>query len=139
VARTASYLKWRYLDHPDYDYMLILVCQWGRPAGWWLGRIEGNTLLIGDALFDPKVTRAPQVGLALWLRLIQRQGLEIREIRGWFSKHPRWWTEQLYRLGFRDQRERQNLDLCITTFSENLSSGEFSEMVYFTHGDSDLF
>jgi SAM-dependent methyltransferase len=139
VARNASYLKWRYLNHPDYDYTLILVRRWGRPVGWWLGRIEGNTLLIGDALFDPKIKYAPQVGLASWLRLIWKQGIEITEIRGWFSRHPRWWTERLYKLGFKNQKERQNLDLCVTIFSENLSSEEFSEMMYFTYGDSDLF
>jgi len=138
VARSASYLKWRYLDHPDYDYTLILVCKWGQPVGWWLGRVEGNTLLIGDALFDPEATYAPQIGLISWLRLLQRQGLEIKEVRSWFSRHPKWWTEQLYRLGFREQRERQNLDFCVTTFSE-VSPGEFSKMIYFTHGDSDLF
>ncbi|NIA11442.1 MAG: hypothetical protein GWP10_17370 [Nitrospiraceae bacterium] len=81
MARTVSYLKWRYLDHPDYDYTLILVCKWGQPVGWWLGRVEGNTLLIGDALFDPEATYAPQIGLISWLRLLQRSEAGFPGIR----------------------------------------------------------
>lgn len=139
VARTASYLKWRYFDHPDYDYTLMMVRRWGRVVGWFVGRIEGNTLLIGDALFARHAKQAVQVGLASWVRGARGQGVDIREIRGWFSRQPEWWSASLSRLGFQERRQRQSLDFCVTTFVEDMSPEKLSQQVYFTQGDSDLF
>ncbi len=139
IARNAKYLGWRYLEHPDFDYDIILVRRFGRPVGFWVGRMEEDRLVAGDALFDPSAKAAPSVGLSYWLRMLRDRGERVVEVRGWFSEHPRWWTDRLRAVGFRRERQFQELDLCVTLFSERFTAKDFRERFYYTKGDSDLF
>ena len=139
VARTGKYLQWRYINHPDYDYHFFVVRRRGRPIGWWLARVEDNTLLLGDALFCKKAKEAPLVGLNACLRSFDQEGLAIQQVRGWFSETPDWWVKKMNELGFYQQRHPHTLDLCITPFIEDINPEEMGKDFYFTHGDSDLF
>ncbi|HAI69913.1 MAG TPA: hypothetical protein DCM38_10830, partial [Gammaproteobacteria bacterium] len=122
IERTQQYLQWRYEAHPDYRYYFFLVRQWGKPVGWWLGRVEGETLIIGDALFAQKSIQAARAGLIGGLRFMQQQNENIQTIRGWFSQTPLWWNQILEALGFQSQRQFQNLDLCVTLFEDALEA-----------------
>jgi len=108
-------------------------------VGWWLGRVEGETLIIGDALFAQKSIHAPRAGLVAGLRFMQQQNENIQTIRGWFSQTPLWWNQILEALGFQSERQYQNLDLCVTPFGETLDVQRIGKQFYFTQGDSDLF
>lgn len=101
--------------------------------------MEGNKLVIGDALFDPRAKAAPSVGLSYWLHMLKDRGDRVVGVQGWFSEHPSWWTGMLKAIGFRQERQFQKLDLCVTIFSQGLSAGDFKKEFYYTKGDSDLF
>jgi hypothetical protein len=58
---------------------------------------------------------------------------------GWFSLVPTWWSNQLINAGFSKQRQSQELDLCLTFFSQRFNAEDIKEGFYFTMGDSDLF
>jgi SAM-dependent methyltransferase len=139
IARNSQYLTWRYLNHPTFDYVLVVVRQGGRVVGWWLVKVEGEAMIIGDALFVPEAIRAPVVGLSAVLRILKGRETTIREIRGWFSEHPPWWANRLKQLGFKPHREPNNLSLCMNTFLEPMEPQAVADRMYFTNGDSDLF
>jgi 2-polyprenyl-3-methyl-5-hydroxy-6-metoxy-1,4-benzoquinol methylase len=139
VARNQQYLQWRYQAHPDYSYYFFVVRHWGKVVGWWLGRVEGETLLVGDALFCQQTIQAPRAGLIAGLAFLKNKGIKIKEIRGWFSKKPPWWNNVLEELGFNAQRHWQNLDFCVTSFADEFKPEQIGENFYFTQGDSDLF
>jgi len=139
VARNRKYLKWRYEQNPDHGYMFYVVRKWGKPTGWWATRIEGQTLLIVDALFPRKDPFAPRAGLLSGLQELEHQGVIVEKITGWFSKSPQWWNKTLAGLGLRPQRQEQNLDFCVTVFEEDLDTKKIGDKFYFTSGDSDLF
>ncbi|MCK5524950.1 MAG: GNAT family N-acetyltransferase [Thiomargarita sp.] len=139
VVRNQQYLQWRYQAHPDYTYYFFVIHHWGKAVGWWLGRVEGETLLIGDALFSQQDIQAPRAGLIAGLAFLQKKAIKINEIRGWFSQTPQWWNEVLKELGFDSQRHPQDLDFCVTSFTEEIEAEEIGKNFYFTQGDSDLF
>lgn len=139
VARTTRYLRWRYQLHPDFDYRFVVIHRWGKPVGWWLGRVEGDTLLLGDALFGKSARLAPWIGLAIYLKQLKREGVAVNCISGWFSETPPWWVRRLQATGFRKQREKDHLDLCVTSFIDEVEAADIGRDFYFTHGDSDPF
>jgi cyclopropane fatty-acyl-phospholipid synthase-like methyltransferase len=138
IERTQQYLQWRYEAHPDYHYYFFVVRHWGKPVGWWLGRVEGDTLIIGDALFSEKNLSAARAGLIGGLGFMKKAH-NIQMIRAWFSQTPLWWNQILNTLGFESERQYQNLDLCVTPFEETIEVEKIAQHFYFTHGDSDLF
>jgi len=139
VARNRQYLEWRYEQNPDHRYMFYLVRKWGKPMGWWVTRMENKTLLIVDALFPRKEPVAPRAGLLSGIQTLEHEGVKVEKVTGWFSYQPRWWNKVLVKLGFRPQRQEQNLDFCITVFEEGLDTKKIGDKFYFTSGDSDLF
>ncbi len=140
VARNQQYLQWRYQEHPDFRYHFFVVRRWGKAVGWWLVRLENETLIIGDALFSQKTVQAPQAGLRAMLHFFKQQkSVKIQKIQGWFSRTPAWWNDVLEELGFKPQRQSQNLDFGITSFNDDFDPEQFGKNFYFTQGDSDLF
>lgn len=137
VERSAPYLKWRYLDHPDFDHVIVAVKHKGTVAGYWVARVVDQELWIGDVLFDPGSSRAPVVSLAFLLQYLISINIEIDSVRGWFATSPKWWTGCLSDMGFRKKRERFNLDLTVSY--GKAAPGEIGDKMYFTWGDSDLF
>jgi len=139
VVRDQQYLQWRYQAHPEHTYYFFVVRHWGQVVGWWLGRVEGKTLLIGDALFCQQSIDAPRAALKAGLAFFNKKSIKINEVRGWFSQTPQWWNKVLDELGFYSQRQWQNLDFCVTSFTNELEPEKIGDNFYFTQGDSDLF
>jgi hypothetical protein len=142
IVRDKKYLKWRYQDHPEHKHYFFVVYDWiKRPVGWWLVRIDDeNNVLIGDALFCKGTKLAPKVGLIMGLRYLQhKKNIEINQIKGWFSKTPNWWVEHLEKIGFEAEKQFQDLNLCVKSYTKDLDSQQIGKDFYFTHGDSDLF
>ncbi|MEM7016931.1 MAG: GNAT family N-acetyltransferase [Pseudomonadota bacterium] len=140
TARTQSWLKWRYQQNPDFQYQFFVVKHWGQPVGWWLGRIENNTLMLGDALFTEAASSyAIQNGLQAAIQFFGKVGDSVDRVQGWFSQTPAWWGAQLHKQGFVPQRQFQNLHLCVKPFEEGLTPEEIAWRFYFTWGDSDLY
>jgi len=141
VARDSEYLKWRYVEHPDFRHYFFVVYRDGVPAGWWLARVEEDTLIVGDALFERSGDTDIAAGTALagGISFLSGRGYEIKHVGGWFSRNPGWWMHVLAKLGFEASRQFQHLDLCITSFESSFGAGDIGRRFYFTHGDSDLF
>ncbi|MEY3194471.1 MAG: hypothetical protein RIQ78_568 [Bacteroidota bacterium] len=136
TLRDKSYLRWRYEQHPDFQYFFYLTKHWGKPVGWWLVRQDGDQLSIGDALFcRDTATKAMAAGLSRMLQDLP----EIQRAEGWFSETPGWWNEILRNAGFVKTRENNNLYLCFVTYSDEIKPVDIEDHFYFTWGDSDLF
>ncbi|HNX49934.1 MAG TPA: GNAT family N-acetyltransferase, partial [Thermoanaerobaculaceae bacterium] len=58
VARTASYLDWRYLRCPDPGFQMLAARRRTQLVGWIVVRKAGDDLIWGDALLDPDHTGA---------------------------------------------------------------------------------
>ena len=140
TVRERDYLCWRYQRHPDFQHTFFLALHLGRPVGWWVGRIQDQALYLGDALFTQAYAlRGARSALLAALRHYARQGVEIREVRSWFAETPQWWEHILARNGFVKQRQFQNLDLAVKSYTPGLTEEEIGARFYFAWGDSDLF
>lgn len=135
LTRDYRYLKWRYDEHPDYQYKVVLLKKAGEVVGWSVIREQENDMLLVDALVLP--AHAKQ--LLLHTRLIVNQLNKEATLTGWFSQTPDWWKSALDSQGFTIRRQPQGLDLCLTFFSKRFSANEIRESFYFTMGDSDLY
>ncbi len=137
VARRACYLNWRYCDCPDQDYLSFLLRARGRCAGFWVFKRQGDSLLLGDALFEgPEAAcwslRAVVHGLAMG-------GEHVRSIVGWFGERPSWWVDFLRSFGFTAEPEENGLKMVVIRFGEAIDPNTFGDSLYYTWGDSDLF
>jgi SAM-dependent methyltransferase len=140
IERNQVYLKWRYEQHPDFSYRFFVVHRWRKPVGWWITRVEGETLILIDALFSQFDAFALRAGLIAALKFYQQCGQKITQVHGWFSLTPETWTNLLRDIGFEPQRQWQQLDLCLTLFNANQADQQaLLKQFYFTAGDSDLF
>jgi cyclopropane fatty-acyl-phospholipid synthase-like methyltransferase len=137
IARSAEYLHWRYVQHPDFDYDFFVIYRFGKPVGWWAGKYENNQFLLGDGVFinNAHVDVAMRIGLAA----IAHHFKGLDGIRGWFSMTPDWWVKLLKKLGFQAHPQADNLAFGIHLVNETLSPQDIGENFYFTWGDSDLF
>jgi len=134
VKRDAAYLRWRYLDCPDVDYVMVAVRKWRRLAGWIVFRIRGERLTLGDALFDPRWPGALEVVLRHVVPLHP-----VHAIDGWFPPRPPWLHRLLAELRFQVRPEPQDLSLMCVPFTWPEASQAMRERMYYTWGDSDLF
>jgi hypothetical protein len=137
VERGGRYLDWRYLRCPDVDYSLYSISRGRRLLGWSVFRQEGERLIWGDALFDPRHPEAAGALLGEVLRRSAHRG--TRRVEGWFPPRPRWWSTILERLGFRCEPEPRGLGLIYLPFVEPDPLAEGSSRFYYTLGDGDLF
>jgi hypothetical protein len=159
VERRRPYLEWRYLRCPDAEYRLHRVDRGGRLVGWGVVRADRESVLLGDALFDPDhpdaisallraviasdVDRASAPAARSLSHLrgdsepLGDDGGELR-IEGWFSRHPAWWTERLTALGFTASPEPRGLGMVFVPFLE-CPQRELEQGYYLTMGDGDLF
>lgn len=137
VKRDAAYLRWRYLQRPDRDYLVISVKKGPRLAGWSVFYREANKIVWGDALFD---SSDPDCVKAVLLHLRKQplaHGTEFIEC--WFPERPGWWDALLRGLGFKSETEPNKLHFCIGNFSDAKLPETIKENFYYTMGDSDLF
>jgi 2-polyprenyl-3-methyl-5-hydroxy-6-metoxy-1,4-benzoquinol methylase len=136
VKRDAAYIKWRYLDCPDNLHHVFAVRRRGKLTGWGIFSIRGNTLIWGDALCDPLYARDMNF---LLCHVIEKMGVPVTQIAGWFSPTPEWWNAELTKMGFFVQNEPNNLSPCVILFDPDFSRDLFEKKFYYTMGDSDLF
>ena len=134
VRRDARYLQWRYLDCPDTAYFVITIRRWGRLVGWSVFRVQGKSLIWGDALFDPEVPAA----VSVMLRHVV-PGYPVNRVEGWFPQHPEWFNAVLHELDFETGKEPQDLSLGCIPFAMGDAVSKMRESLYYTMGDSDLF
>ena len=135
LTRDSQYLKWRYDEHPDHQYQYIVLRKSAKIVGWSVIRQQGNDILFVDALVLP--AHAEQL-LLNTKETVSQLNNESR-LMGWCSQSPDWWKQSLCAQGFAVNRQAQELDLCLTFFSERFSVDEIRDSFYFTMGDSDLF
>lgn len=160
VARDRRYLAWRYAA-PETRYFVWTVSRWGRLVGWSVFRQEavpeapearrggrgeegqetpaereGERLIWGDALFDPRHPRAPAVLLSRVVgHPVHRRA---RRLEGWLTPRPAWWGRIVLELGFRSEPEPEDLGFVYVPFEVDPGDA-FAAHLYYTKGDTDLF
>ncbi len=134
VLRDARYLDWRYLRCPDTDYHLYSVERWGRLIGWGVFKRGDNTVVWGDALFEPRHRRAAATLLQRAWEDLRHDGPEGTE--AWFPQRPDWWHEELLTLGFESRPNPSKLGFMILPDAE--TEAPLDEL-YYSMGDGDLF
>lgn len=135
ISRSREYLHWRYDQHPDHSYQYVLLKHWGDIVGWWVIRQDEDRMLLVDALFR-KEYKQQAVESIMEMLFSQPQ---LREMSGWFTDIPAWWVESLLDAGFNKRRQEQQLDLCVTFFTDRYDKDAIIDSFYFTMGDSDLY
>lgn len=136
VERDARYLSWRYARQPGGQYEIYVVLRRDRIVGWSVFRRRGDTLVWGDALFDPKRPRAVRQILAFALAQPEHEG--VTHVETWATARPTWWRALLEAIGFEERPEPQGLGLVFVPFE--IDPGESMRThLYYTMGDSDLF
>ena len=134
VRRDARYLRWRYIECPDVSHFIVAIRKWRRLIGWSVFGIRGLRLVWGDALFDPRYSKAAEV---LLRHVVPRYRVE--SIDGWFPSRPQWFDRILHELQFESKRDPQDLSLMCVPFDLRDASARMAERLYYTYGDSDLF
>jgi len=134
VRRDAAYLRWRYFERPDVEYVVIAIRKWRRLAGWIVFRLRDGRFSWGDALFDPRHEDAVEV----MLRHVVPSH-PAGEIECWFPPRPRWFDRVLSRLGFEVRPEPQDLSLMCVPWTMADATAAMRERLYYAMGDSDLF
>lgn len=135
LTRDYPYLKWRYDEHPDYEYKFVLLKKAGVITGWSVIRQQDNDILLVDALVLPDDAEQLLVQTRLAASQLNKEGALI----GWCSQTPEWWKKAMESQGFTIRRQAQELDLCVTFFSKRFSATDIRENFYYSMGDSDLY
>jgi hypothetical protein len=136
VQRDARYLGWRYLACPDRVHTVVAVRRRGTLVGWGVSAVRGQTVCLGDALFDPAETAW---ALPMLLRALNHLFAPADTVQGWFSAHPKWWLTQLRAAGFEPGPEPNALAPGFAFFAPSPTLADLEDQWYYTMGDSDLF
>jgi len=107
----------------------------GRLKGWSVFYRDGDRIIWGDALFEPRDLNSVRSILSYLLREPFSAG--ARSIEGWFPSRPFWWEEVLSSLGFENHQEPSNLHLT-GPIKDGIALSMLRDF-YYTIGDSDLF
>jgi hypothetical protein len=134
VRRDAQYVRWRYLQCPDTEYVVVAVRKWRHLAGWIVFRIREDRLTWGDALFDPEFPDAVEVALRHVV-----PSYPVSSIEAWFPPRPLWFDRTLLELGFETRPEPQSLSVMCVPFVWTDVVARMREDLYYAWGDSDLF
>jgi hypothetical protein len=134
VARTAAWIRWRYLACPDVRYFVVAIRRRGTLRGWIAYRIRENRLSWGDAFLDPRDSQA----LPLLLRhLAHTHAVNI--VEGWFPSRPRWHGDLLRTVELELRPEPQDLSVMCVPFQRPSVVDEMRDELFYTWGDGDLF
>ncbi|MBV8516570.1 MAG: GNAT family N-acetyltransferase [Acidobacteria bacterium] len=134
VRRDARYLRWRYLDCPDTQYVVVAIRKWRTLVGWIAFRIRENRFVWGDALFDPDFADAAEVVLRHVV-----PSYPVDAIEAWFPPRPAWFDATLRELAFETRPEPQDLSVMCVPFALADATARMRDGLYYTWGDSDLF
>ena len=134
VRRDAAYVRWRYLQCPDTEYVVVAIRKWRRLVGWIVFRIRENRFTWGDALFDPRHLDAVEV----MLRHVV-PSYPVETIEAWFPPRPDFFDRMLKNLGFETRPEPQDLSVMCVPFAWPDVVERMRSDLFYTWGDSDLF
>lgn len=137
VKRDAAYITWRYFQRPDREYFVVGVEKRSRLAGWSVFFREGNKIVWGDALYAKGDSDCVRASLMFLRTHPFAEGAEYIEC--WFPPRPAWWDSILHSLGFKNEKEPDNLCFCIGIIKDSNALERSKNMLYYTKGDSDLF
>lgn len=137
VQRTARYLRWRYRDRPGFDYRILTATRRRQVVAWAVFRRDGDRLLWGDLLVDPRHGDAARDLLAAALAHPATAG--VATVEGWFTPRPAFLSPLLESLGFTRQPEPQGLALMCVPFLDPTAPEWLATELYYTMGDGDLF
>ncbi|HVS63141.1 MAG TPA: hypothetical protein VMT85_06505 [Thermoanaerobaculia bacterium] len=138
VVRDSQYVRWRYLDCPDQDYLLIGAERHGRLVGWSVFSRRADQLVWGDLLLDRSETPCLETLLSEAVRRLDPGG-ELRSVVGWFPPRPAWLDALLETSGFERRAEPQELGLMVVPFEDPSAPEHCASDFFYTYGDSDLF
>ena len=134
VRRDARYLRWRYIECPDPGAFIIAIRKWRRLAGWSVFRVRENSLVWGDALFDPALSDSIEV----MIRHVA-PSYPVARVESWFPQRPQWFADALARIGFVAGAQPQDLSLMCVPFLLSDATQQMRDSLYYAMGDSDLF
>ena len=137
IRRDATYLKWRYIDRPDRDYLILAVTKRRQLTGWSVFYREADKIIWGDALFRPGDPASVKTVLGYLRKHSLTKGVKFIEC--WFPPRPQWWDTILKGLGFKTEVEPSHLHLTPPVFIKNGAIEKLRNYFYYTMGDSDLF
>lgn len=118
IRRDAPYLRWRYLQCPDVDYLFLALRRWRKLAGWSVFRLREGQLQWVDGLFDSPSSAA----------ILLRQVAQGRPIVAWGD----------LALPFEPRPEPQDLGLMCVPFQMSDAVERMRAAFRYTMGDSDL-
>lgn len=145
VARTASWVDWRYLRCPDPGFRLLAARRGRRLVGWIVVRPQADELIWGDALVDPDHPGA----LRPLLRTALATHPRATRITAWFADRSTdegrpvdgavRWTGQLRDLGFSRRPEPNALAVMAVPFLRGEATEALLAHAYWAQGDGDLY
>jgi hypothetical protein len=137
IRRDARYVRWRYLESPGGEYIVVAIRKWRRLVGWSVFRVRDARLTWGDALFDQGAPGAVEVMLRHVVPIYAARGIQLLE--GWFPERPAWFSALLSGAGLARRPELQGLSLMCVPFGMADAETEMRARLYYTMGDGDLF
>jgi hypothetical protein len=137
VRRDHRYLRWRYLNRPDREYLFLTVMRRNQVAAWSVFYREGTRIIWGDALFHPRHPGLPRLLIGYLKGHPLCRGAESLE--GWFPSRPEWSDALIRGLGFQRAADPHNLQFTRVAFADDEIDGPLKKHFYYTLGDSDLF
>lgn len=130
VARTASYLNWRYADHPLHKYEMVTARQNGRLCGYLLFHIQTEDWIIDDLLAEEH--SAAQTLLIETVAQARKRGVHTVSAP-WLSQHPgsKWLAE----FGF--ARRESSPVVLIRLKPKSPATIEVNDSWYLSNGDTE--
>lgn len=137
ITRDAEYLDWRYLKHPDCQYLLLVLRKRKTILGWAVFSRDKEVINWVDGLIYPQYGHYARY----ILDYLKRHPIakEASYIHCWFPSRPDWWDNILIELGFFHAQEPNDLHLSGPIFTKSNSERFLRSNFYYTMGDSDLF
>lgn len=128
VARTAEYLNWRYREHPQRCYEMLVARENGRLCGYLVQHMESGNYTIDDLMTD-----SDAVGRDLMLEstTTARAGGAGTLSVSWLASHPR--AALLRECGFRERESRPVVVL--SGPAQATDAGQDAAGCYICHGD----
>jgi hypothetical protein len=135
--RRLQQLRWRYLERPGFTYWMTAARWRQQLVGWAVFRREGDRLLWGDLLLDP---RHPEATGALLEAILEHPVIAgVTSVEGWFTPRPLFVARALEGIGFERQPEPHGLALMCVPFADPDAPRWIRSELYYTMGDGDLF
>lgn len=134
AVRDGTFVRWRYLEHPQKPYRFLFLLEGDLPVACAVLRLRGPVCHWVDLLWD---------GCEAALRWLSR-GVK-RLAAEWAASHVDLWLrgdavakKVLPSEGFQASSRWQEITLAVVSFEAKEEASEFGRRMYLTHGDGDL-